>query len=265
MIKNSKSNRIFSCLLSLSLLTYLLFIISPTSVHAIDTEQAVTLATISGQQASNDLKQYLVSNDISVKPTDEISLINDGNIKLQVISQESEDTYTVSVISGYNQQGTQITKSDVPFVPNLSRSSPSFSYNYKNNTITFTASVTYDSEYLNIDGYDRIAYRPLSTSFRYTRSSSATVTITKVESTFRTGGALYQVSTGSILNDDYYYDITNNISSPNPSINYSKSRELSNYLRIIFASGADDEGPLLSYAIYYSDGTSNTMDSINMR
>lgn len=263
MMKNSKSNRIFSCLLSLSLLTYLLFIISPASVHAIDSEQVVTLATISGQQASSDLKEYLADNEVYVEPNDEISLVDNNGVELQVVSQVSETVVTVHVISGFDEENEGLVKSDVPFTVSKSRATPSISNSHKNNTITFRGTVTYTVSNIEIDGYDRAAYRPMSTSFSYTRNSSATVTVTRVESNFRTRGSLYNTSTGEIEADSHNHDITKNVTNPVAGSTYSEANILSNTYRIIYSNGRG-EGPLYSYRMYFSDGTSDGVDSYPM-
>lgn len=263
-MKTSIRTRFISGFMSLVLLSLIMLFSAPTSVNAADSESGIVLGTITGHQASSDLKEYLADNNVYVDSDDEISLVDNDGVELQVVSYDSETMVTVHTISGYDEEDEGLIKSDVPFTVSKTRATPSFTNNHKNNTITFRGTVTYTVSDIEIDGYDRAAYRPMSTSFYYTRKSTATVTVTKVESNFRTRGSLYNTSTGNIESLTYNYDITNNVSSPVASRTYSAANSLSSTYRIIYSNGKG-EGPLFSYRLYFSDGTSDGVDSYPMK
>lgn len=239
----------------------------PSSVNASSVEKVekkTVLATVTGQRASVGLKEYLTKNNVPVNSSDKISLIDNGNLILQVIKQLSPTEYTVYAITGYDETSNGMVKSNVPFKVSRARSSPSITESFYDNTITFTASVTYNFHSLTIDGYDRAGFQPVSTSFSYTRSSSADVSITDIDTTFVTRGAYYNLTTERVTNDDYSYSIVNNVSNPSASRTYTKTKSMNSGYCIIYASGGDDEGPRLNYVISFSNGKYATGDGINM-
>ncbi len=256
-----KSKKLVSILVILSTLCLFLF---PNPTKAIEAPTGYVMGTITGKQASYELQKYLADNNIVVDSNDEISLIENDGIELRVVTQETEDIYTVHILSGYDETNDGLVKSDVPFTINKSRSSQSFTETHKNNTITFRGTATYTVSELPFGpfGYS-VGFRPMSMSFYYTQKASATVDVTRINATFRTNGLLYNMSTDEVEDYWYTYDIAYDVNNPVASRTYSKSDMLSDTYRIAFGNG-DGEGPFFGYEIYFSDGSADTVDDYKL-
>ncbi len=263
-----KSLHAFRILSVLGILLLFCLMLFPTAnVDAVESNNTVVLGSMDASYADKDLKAYLAENGINIEPGDIISLVrNSSNVRssttneLKVVQQDSSDVITVHTLIGYDEDQNGTAPADVPIDATNGRLTKSLSFNYKSNTITLTVSATYTIDHITIDGYDRAAYRPLSSSFMYTRSSSANVTVTSIDTSFITSGALYSLTTNSITSDSYSYTIENTQYDPVASKWYPKSRNMTSNLRIIYTNGGWNEGPWMSYLIKFSDGTSGMQD-----
>ncbi len=262
-----KFSRMISCLLCL-ILILCLGIIPSRTVHAVESGEFTVLGTMDACYADEDLKSYLMENGVNVQPGDEISLIQNRSrnraipfyTELQVVQYDDVlNEYCVSTVLAYTENSEGILPTDVSAIVNKTRGSHSISYDYKNNTITLTIIANYDKTTPVIDNQVRTAYNPKSIGFKYTKTSSATVSVNSVDVTLTTSGDLYSFNLGQTTNYDYTYNIRKNQSNPTAGTTYSQSGGLASGLSIL-NTGGNQSGVYYTYTIKFSDGTLDAKD-----
>lgn len=238
------------------------------AVHAEENTGSVVLGTMDARYADEDLKSYLAENGVDVHAGDEIRLVKNNDqsrsisspTELQVVQyDEAINEYCVSTLLAYVENSEGVLPTDVPVSVNNARGSQSIAYNYKSNTITLTIIANYDKTSLTVQNEYRTGYRPKSIGFKYTKTSSATVSVSSVDATLMTSGDLYSSNSNKITNSDYTYNIRVNKSNPTASTTYSQSGSLASGLTILY-TGGNQSGVYYTYTIKFSDGSLDAKD-----